>query len=122
MCNAEGKTEFLNINLLPTPTAQDFKRRGPNSQQQGLPEMVHREFGQLLPTPKAQESRGNASRDRGKANLTDEIAKRFQPGGASSQLNPLFVEEVMGFPLMWTTLPFLSESGEQNQSKPTETP
>ncbi len=34
--------------ILPTPTAQDFKRRGPNTQQQGLPEAA---FKGLLPTP-----------------------------------------------------------------------
>ena len=45
-----------------------------------------------------------------------------QNGGKTSQLNPLFVEEMMGFPLMWTTLPFLSQSGDRNQSKDTETP
>ena len=28
------------------------------------------------------------------------------------RLNPLFTEEMMGFPLMWTTYPFLSENGE----------
>lgn len=33
-------------------------------------------------------------------------------GGKNSRLNPLFVEEMMGFPLMWTACPFLSESGE----------
>jgi hypothetical protein len=39
--------------------------------------------------------------------------------GYTSQLNPLFVEEMMGFPKNWTTLPFLN--GETNQLKPTET-
>jgi hypothetical protein len=28
--------------------------------------------------------------------------------GTTSQLNPLFVEEMMGFPKNWTTLPFLN--------------
>jgi hypothetical protein len=32
--------------------------------------------------------------------------------GKSSQLNPLFVEEMMGFPKLWTALPFLN--GAQN--------
>lgn len=32
-----------------------------------------------------------------------------------SQLSPLFVEEMMGYPLMWTTLPFLTGNGEKNQ-------
>lgn len=39
--------------------------------------------------------------------------------GQTSQLNPLFVQEMMGFPYQWTELPF--QSGEQNPSKPTET-
>lgn len=30
-------------------------------------------------------------------------------------LEPLFVEEMMGYPLMWTTLPFLTGNGEKNQ-------
>ena len=42
-----------------------------------------------------------------------------QETGKNSQLNPLFVEEMMGFPENWTLLPFLN--GETNQSKPTET-
>lgn len=45
-----------------------------------------------------------------------------QNGGKTSQLNPLFVEEMMGFPLMWTTLPFLSQNGDRNQLKDMETP
>ena len=32
----------------PTPTAQDFKRRGPNSRQQGLPEKIYQETGGSL--------------------------------------------------------------------------
>jgi hypothetical protein len=39
--------------------------------------------------------------------------------GTRSQLSPLFVEEMMGFPKNWTTLPFLN--GETKASKPTET-
>jgi hypothetical protein len=40
--------------------------------------------------------------------------------GTGSQLSPLFVEEMMGFPKNWTVLPF--QNGEENQSKDTETP
>ena len=43
-------------------------------------------------------------------------------GGNTSRLSPLFTEEMMGFPLMWTALPFLSENGEPKPSKPTATP
>ena len=67
----------------------------------------------MLPTPTAQQERANASIDRGKGNLSDEVATRFQVGGKSSQLSPLFVEEMMGFPKNWTVSPF--QSGEENQ-------
>lgn len=43
-----------------------------------------------------------------------------QRHGKTSQLNPLFVAEMMGFPVDWTVLPFLN--GETCPSKPTETP
>ena len=52
--------------MFPTPTKQDYKRRGPNSKQQGLPEKIYKEGG--------------------------------------GQLNPIFVEWLMGFPLGWTRL------------------
>ena len=53
--------------------------------------------------------------------------------GETSQLNPLFVEEMMGFPTGWILTPFLKESqhpsepkpttdGGSRPSKPTETP
>ena len=73
----------------------------------------------MLPTPIAQAERANASIDRGKGNLSHEVATRFEIGGKSSQLSPLFVEEMMGFPKNWTALPF--QSGEENLSKPMET-
>ena len=39
--------------MLPTPVAQDYRRRGPNSEQQGLPEMA---YNGMLPTPTAIDS------------------------------------------------------------------
>jgi hypothetical protein len=45
-----------------------------------------------------------------------------ESAGKTSRLSPLFTEEMMGFPLMWTALPFLSENGEPKPSKPTATP
>ena len=74
--------------------------------------------------PTVQESRGNVNRDRGKRNLTDEISKiipHFPPtDGTTSQLNPRFVAEMMGYPPDWTESPFLS--GGRNQSRHTATP
>ena len=34
--------------------------------------------------------------------------------GKDFRMSPLFTEEMMGFPLMWTALPFLSQNGEMN--------
>jgi hypothetical protein len=52
-------------------------------------------------------------------NPLKQMAVNMNPSGSTSQLNPLFVEEMMGFPKNWTTSPFLN--GETNQSKHTET-
>ena len=49
---SELPTAGTGYGLLPTVTAQDYKRRGPGSRQQGLPEIIH---GMLLPTPVATE-------------------------------------------------------------------
>jgi hypothetical protein len=69
----------------------------------------------MLPTPQAQEG----DKITGKENQ-DSMTKRVrQVTGTTSQLNPRFVAEMMGFPPNWTELPFLS--GEQNLSKDTET-
>ena len=45
-------TGGIGFGLLPTVTAQDYKLRGPNSSQQGLPEIIR---AMLLPTPLATE-------------------------------------------------------------------
>ena len=45
-------TDGTGFGLLPTVTAQDYKRRGPGSSQQGLPDIIHK---MLLPTPVATE-------------------------------------------------------------------
>ena len=158
--------------LLPTPIVQDYRRRGPNSEQQGLPEMAYNgilptpmasdattgaiigkndqfittgngtprkinqngtngsiglaRIVQLLPTPTMRDYKGAPTieniQKRGRNPMTNNLADCFAQTGKTSQLNPLFVEEMMGFPLMWTTLPFLSQDGDRNQSKDTETP
>ena len=63
----------------------------------------------LLPTPMAQEH----DKITGKENQ-DSLTKRArQQTGKTSQLSPLFVEEMMGFPKGWTASPF--QSGEESQ-------
>lgn len=102
----EGAVKHM---LYPTPTAQDFKRRGPDSKQQGLPEAAYKG---LLPTPKANSWKTPCEHGEGSPDLQTYIAKKI---GETSQLNPLFVEDMMGYPLMWTTLPFLSQNGDKSQ-------
>ena len=167
-------TEGIESGLLPTATAQDFKRRGPNSKQQGLsntenwtgmlltpisvmpdepPEKMREraerngykngtkygsllsqvKYGEMLPTPNSRDYKDNVGNGRdapsiGKTrgySLGQKInsvsgALPKEEAGKSSQLNPPFVPEMMGFPTDWTILPFLS--GETKASKPTGTP
>lgn len=47
------------------------------------------------------------------SNLAEQIAHKV--GGGTSQLSPLFVEEMMGYPLMYLVLPFLLPDGDRNQ-------
>ena len=175
-CNKKGKTEFVPLDLLPTPNAMDIAhkdmeinergrrnpKRGKTDHSLGLEDMEvakllptpcsieatkftktinpNSQMGQgltalavngLLPTPTAMEVKhsnrvkglkeqgvkGMYSRKNGALRpngLTDFLDFNNQVGGGTSQLNPLFVEEMMGFPLMWTALPFLSPSGDKN--------
>lgn len=108
--------------LLPTPTAIEISHsnRVEGLKVQGAKGMItdYLDFHYLL-TPCASDwVRSGMSMEtlnqQGKeqANLAQQIAHKV--GGGTSQLNPLFVEEMMGFPSMWTTLPFLSQSGDKN--------
>ncbi len=194
-------TAGTGFGLLPTMTAQDYKRRGPNSRQQGLPEMIHEMLlptpvateihhaervrkwksvnlpsphaqitgeknpngltdfldfygmlpeptrdnpepeevdgnnleqsilqwlaeGQVMPTPTARDWKGAPSlenlKKRGKIPQKNSLPDFFARTGKSFQLNPLFVAEMMGFPVNWTVSPFLGEG--RHLSKDTETP
>lgn len=105
-----GLEDWLEFHgLMPSPVAQDYRRRGPNSRQQGLPEVCHR----LLHTPIADGQRPGADARGGFEAMFPENGE--SPGskdGRASQLNPLFVGEMMGYPLEWLTSPFLSGDGE----------
>ena len=108
--------------LLPTPMAQDYRRRGPNSEQQGLPEMV---YSGMLPTPTSRDyqpsvsptalkRKNGAMRTDALCNIPVIIGKHAkQTGGKTSQLNPLFVTEMMGFPLDYLVSPF--QDGDKNR-------
>jgi hypothetical protein len=118
--------------MLPTPTAMDSTNATATMKSTQVKEgsmhsvTLTRALSMgMLPTPVAGEYR-----DTGEAvktgnfkqmNLTRTIAKdNPEWTGKTSQLNPRFVAEMMGFPHNWTELPF--QSGEQNQSKDTAMP
>lgn len=106
VCDKDGKTRFMDLSSLP---------------KQGI------EYGDLLPTPVASDHTGPCTiRKMTKSNgapRTDSL--RNMPAvigmdgdrlnGRVFQPSPLFVEEMMGYPLTWTTLPFLTGNGEKSQ-------
>ena len=130
----QGLTALAVNGLLPTPTAMEVKHsnRVKGLKEQGVKGMYSRKNGELrpngltdfldfngmMPTPSARDWKGCTNPGVKKVNgnvygetLPDTVKKVT---GSTSQLNPLFVEEMMGFPLMWTALPFLSPSGDKN--------
>lgn len=130
----QGLTALAVNGLLPTPTEMEVKhsKRVKGLKEQGAKWMYSRkngalrpngltdflDFNGMMPTPSARDWKGCTNPGVKKANgnvygetLPDTV-KRVT--GGTSQLNPLFVEEMMGFPLMWTALPFLSPSGDKN--------
>lgn len=118
------------VQLLPTPNAREAdkytKKYNPKSQMgTALTAMA---VNGMLPSPPARDwKNSNISKEawakRIRENRQEELMITiYKATGKTSQLNPLFVEEMMGFPLMWATLPFLSQSGDRNQSRDMETP
>lgn len=128
-CKPKGKTEFLPLDLLPTPTALDKAggriNRSPSPGAAQRPTLALAARKGLLPTPCAKEATKytktfNPNSQMGKgltalacSEMLPTPAVRKKTSGKTSQLNPLYVEEMMGFPLMWTTLPFLSPDGDK---------
>lgn len=114
--------------LLPTPTAIEGEKYtntyNPNSQMgQSLSAMAG---SGMLPTPSARDWKGKTNPGVVKEgsgciygetlpDAVERITSCQKKDGKGFRLSPLFSEEMMGFPLMWTTLPFLSPSGETNQ-------
>lgn len=111
-----GLEDWLEFHgLMQSPVAQDYRRRDPNSRQQGLPEVCHR----LLHTPIADGLKKRTGKGQKRMSAEDFEAMFPENGGSpaskdgrASQLNPLFVGEMMGYPLEWLTSPFLSGDGE----------
>jgi len=108
---------FFYKKILPTPNSRDWKgRTGSNwTEQKSLP-------NELIPTPATRDYKGARSQEalnQANRNENNSLPDYFSQTGKTSQLNPRFVAEMMGFPPDWTELPF--QNGETNPSKPTET-
>lgn len=110
-------SDLAAMKVLPTPTTRDY-------QPPVNPEFMTR--------------RNGMTRDDQLACIPTMLGLKKR-GGITFRLSPLFTQEMMGFPFGWTELPFLpqcnpriteiptasastSDDGEQNRSKPTETP
>ena len=126
--------------LLPTPTATEihhwqrmerWKRQGRTSMHEaedgeknpnGLTDFL--DFHGLLPIPAARDWKGAPTLEnferKGKNPRQGSLPDFFAQAGRSFQLNPLFVAEMMGFPVNWTVLPFLP--GGNSPSRDTGTP
>jgi len=123
------------MGMLPTPTVME-DRRIPNQDLNRTKKIQSNlnayTIAQMLPTLAARDYKGyrtltngqNITKKGQKMGLQLEQTARIINGtpdaiGKTSQLNPRFVAEMMGFPPNWTELPFLN--GEENQSKDTVT-
>lgn len=105
--------------MLPTPEANNYKnghrRLSPRIERKleqgwtvGLNDLATL---RLLPTPVVCLDGAYADRNPESRRHSKSIATlAFEAGGGTSQLSPLFVEQMMGFPTGWILLPFLRES------------
>ena len=85
------------VKLFPTPTVRDYKDGSAEScKNVPVNDLLGRAVHTMFATPKAQNARANAQRH-GKGSQSLDV----QVGG---QLNPDWVEWLMGFPIGWTSL------------------
>jgi len=126
------------VGLLPTPKATEIsetweqheeRAKKPSAKNRGA--SLSATVNGMLPTPRTADVEGGAVsnvkndgkgwyRENAKGERWGVKLRDVAELGTTSQLSPLFVEEMMGFPKNWTASPF--QSGEENQSKPTGTP
>lgn len=124
----KGKTVFMPPELLPTPIATDTgSGRTNRSLSPGAaerPTIALAAKRGLLPTPTVNDAT-NCSLPPSQAERKSGLSKMAMESdeyrtGAGSRLNPLYVTDMMGFPVNWLVSPFLR--GAENRSKPAETP
>ena len=118
-----GLMDYMDFHgLLPTPrsnkvndanlNSERMANRGKGNLEEAVAKMV---VDGLLPTPATQDGWNSTlppsqvKRD----SIPGYVLRNCPPtGGATSLLNPLFVQEMMGFPYLWTELPF--QNGDKN--------
>jgi hypothetical protein len=121
------------LGMLPTPTGMMndcYADKSPNAHLRHTPSIATLAANGMLPTPAASDWKGayrpeSMTNKNGSVNREERLVNIYLKTGQeynskTSQLNPHFVLEMMGFPPDWTLLPFLS--GETSQSKPEEMP
>ena len=118
-----GLSAMAGSGMLPTPNAFDWNTsRSPEAwdaakDKHGNVQNTLKQMATLktLPTPTTSDYKGARKTETLHAagrNQTNSLADTFGQSGKTSQLNPRFVAEMMGFPVNWTELPF--QSGETN--------
>jgi len=94
--------------MWPTPVARDYKDTGKNTNYEALAKKSKLSGAVMWPTPLAHEARlGYQDRSRGKKGTQESLTTKVinDLGGrqeVSGQLNPAWVEWLMGFPIGWT--------------------
>ncbi|MFN9111368.1 MAG: hypothetical protein ACK5XN_14995, partial [Bacteroidota bacterium] len=92
--------------LLPTPRASKISGGDRKDFSPSLPGLM---MNGLLPTPTTRDYKGARSTEAlatAERNETNSLPDYFAQTGKTSQLNPRFVLEMMGFPTTHTLLPF----------------
>lgn len=105
---------LLPTEMLPTPTTDSATNRKEKYKQGGTPLSVA--ANKMLPTPTTSCANGGTKAPRKDGKTRESELNHWatinrdesQATGKTSQLNPPFVAEMMGFPTDWTILPFLS--------------
>jgi len=96
--------------MLPTPRETAARDNSIRDSGKGNLEDV---IAKLLPTPATRDWKGARSTEaleESGRNETNSLPDAFAQTGKTSQLSPLFVEEMMGYPITWLVSPF--QSGE----------
>ena len=119
--------------MLPTPTAgeaEKYRLKYTLGSQMGTCLTALAASG-MLPTPLAREWKPPCNPDamqRKNGMMRDDQLSAIptmlglkERGGITFRLSPLFTQEMMGFPRLWTELPWVSQSGAPKASKPTAT-